>query len=465
MVKLKKTIGFIALTLLAVVLVAGCSSSSNNNNNNTAAAITSITVTPTSVTIVETNTQKFVANCTKSDGSVVDCGTVTGVTWSATGDLVATADKTIWQAKVGGASGQVKVTWTDGVHTVVGVANVIVAKVTRVLVTSDAVLPTVAVGSVITFTATCSTNEGPNFDCTSTSTWAATAGLAQDPTIKNKFTAVDIPGVTQSQVTATWTPNGLKGNILIGIANTEVIGISISPDVGGAIEGETIIFKATCEYVGNTRADCTHAKCTDPTNPSKCTTWSFHGSFVPVPPSDTFWGIEAGQSTAPGNVYKLITGGARLETHHFVNVRYYNADSTYVEAPADIHYRWFVGMLVTPVNPLKGTLYEGDTILYQVDCRYSDDWHYACDQIRKDGGKGYITWGFANHLAWAEPAILDPVTGTTYHNADFLAVGLPGPCGGQATVTAVYLDPVITYTLTPPYDQPIVNTDWRVGRE
>jgi len=169
----------------------------------TGPTLTSITISPTSPTILVGATQQFAATGNYSGGSTQDLTTT--VTWSSSGTIVATISNTAGTQGLasGVAPGTVTITATLG--SVAGTASLTVNPLpTLVSIALSPQSPLITLGAVQQFTATGTYSDGSTQNITSSVTW--TSGTLSVATISNSAGSQGLAtsvAVGSSTITAT----------------------------------------------------------------------------------------------------------------------------------------------------------------------------------------------------------------------------------------------------------------------
>ena len=218
--------------------------------------LTSISVTPTSSTIEEGQTQQFTATGSFDDGSTADLTST--ATWTSSNETVATIDAS--GLATGLAKGTTNITATqDGVTSNTAFLEVTAPPPPPTL-TSISVTPTsttIEEGQTQQFTATGSFDDGSTADLTSTATWASSNTAAA---------TVDASGLATGIAVGTTNITATQDGVTSNTASLEVTAppppptltsISVTPTSTTIEEGQTQQFTATGSFDDGSTADLT----------------------------------------------------------------------------------------------------------------------------------------------------------------------------------------------------------------
>jgi uncharacterized protein YjdB len=356
----------------------------------TAAILTSIAVTPATVSVAAGKTEQYKATGTYNNGTT---GNITdSVTWSSSATSIATVSST--GLATSAAPGSATITATSG--TISGSATL---TVTAAALTSIAVTPStasIAPGSTQQFTATGTYSNGTSQNLTTTASWTSSSTSVATIGIHTGLAT----GVAVGSATITATSGKITGSATLAVTPV-LTSISISPASPAVAAGTPQQFTATGNYSdGSTQ------------NLSSSATWSSsQTSVATIAAGGLASGVAVGTSTITAT-YGSITGSTALTVGQPV----------------------LVAIAVTPANPsfalgttlqlaATGTYSDGSTL----DLTATATWSSANSSVATVNGQGV-----ANGLAVGSAG----VTATS------------GPISGSANVT-VTTATLISIAVTP----------------
>jgi uncharacterized protein YjdB len=216
-----------------------------------AATLSSIAVTPASVSLIAGNTQQFTATGTYSDGSTVNL--TSAVTWSSSTTAVATINAA--GLATAASAGSTTITATDG--SVSGTASLSVTAPPPPTLSTIAVTPasaSIAAGSTQPFTATATYSDGSTSNITSTATWASSNNAVATVNASGVAT-----GVSAGSASISATLNGVTGSsaLTVTAVTKTVTSIAVTPANPSFAVGNTQQFTATATYGDASTADVT----------------------------------------------------------------------------------------------------------------------------------------------------------------------------------------------------------------
>ena len=184
------------LLMLTCTLAALVGCSNGGGTSTSPAALSSISVTPGSVTLALGTTKQFTANGTYSDGTTKD---ITGsVTWASSNLSIATVTSSGVCSPIGGGS----VTISAALSNISGASIVTVPTLTTVTINPSS--PSIVVGGTQQFTAHGSYSDGSQMDLTMQVTWSSSSpGVA----------TVSASGLANSLAVGTTTITGKIGGV------------------------------------------------------------------------------------------------------------------------------------------------------------------------------------------------------------------------------------------------------------
>ncbi|MBN3551538.1 Ig-like domain-containing protein [Vibrio neptunius] len=253
-------------------------SSNTVNVEVTDAVITSLDVTPASVSIAKGQTQTLIAMATYSDGSNVD--TSDSVTWASDQTTIApvTPDGMLMGNQVGSAD----VTATiDGIS-----SNRVSVEITNAVITSLDVTPTsvaIAKGQTKSLVAMATYSDGSYVDITDSVTW-----LPAEPNIAN----VTPQGLLSSHEVGSTSVSAVKdevtsNQVIVDVTSAIVTSIELTPNPAFVVKDLSRPLVATATYSDGSAS-----------NVSTSVTWtSIDTDVATVAPLGQLTGIEVGQTT------------------------------------------------------------------------------------------------------------------------------------------------------------------------
>jgi uncharacterized protein YjdB len=203
----------------------------------TAAVLTSILLSPSSVSIAKGTSQQFTATGTYSNGSTLVI--TTSVTWVTSEVSVATINNLGVAASV--ALGSTTVTATLG--TISGSTALSVTPAALISIAVTPALPTIPLGTPQQFTATGSYTDNSTQDITGTVQWASdTPAVA---TLSNAGMPGLASGVAQGTATITAGAGSFTGSTKLTVTAAALVSLAITPALTAIALGTTEQFAAT----------------------------------------------------------------------------------------------------------------------------------------------------------------------------------------------------------------------------
>ena len=220
----------------------------------TAPPLTSITVSPATVTISAGTTSQLKAQGTYSDLSTADL--TDSVTWSADTTTVASV------SNAAGTRGLVTAL-AKGTSNIVaslsGVTGTATVTVTAAPLVSIAVTPNplnLPLGLTLPLKAVATYGDKTTQDVTTSATW--TVGDNTIATVGNiGSTAGQVTGVKVGSTTVTATLSGISGSATVTVANAKLLSLVVAPATASVSAGKTQAFTATGKYDNSTSLDIT----------------------------------------------------------------------------------------------------------------------------------------------------------------------------------------------------------------
>jgi uncharacterized protein YjdB len=211
----------------------------------TAAVITSLSVTPGSVSIAKGTSQQFTAIGTYSDGSTQNL--TSAVKWTSSPTTVATVVPTSGLA-AGVGIGTATITATSG--SINASATLNVGQPTLVSLAITPANPSFALGTTQPFTATGTYSDGSTLDLTNSATWTTT-----DNTIATVNAQGLVTSVALGSTSVTATSGLISGSTTLTITPALLVSIAVTPAVPTIPLGTTQPFTATGTYTdGSTQS-------------------------------------------------------------------------------------------------------------------------------------------------------------------------------------------------------------------
>jgi len=197
-----------ALTVLvsAILMICGFSGCHGFFVNPT---LSSVTVTPTSSTLVKGTTLQFTATGNFSDGSTKTLGSSDGLIWTSTDTTIATIDQSSGIA-TGVATGSTTINAAAQGLTGSTTLNVVGGTVTKIDVTPPSPTISLALNGSFQFAAQATYSDGSTSDVTDTATWNSSNTTVA--TINNVGLAT---AVTTGQTQITATVNNVTSNAAV----------------------------------------------------------------------------------------------------------------------------------------------------------------------------------------------------------------------------------------------------------
>ena len=280
-----KAIAFLAIILGLSLLLGACGSSSSPNPTPPAVALVSISVGPSTMSIIAGNTQQFSATGTFSDGSTKVLTSTAN--WLSSNSSVATIN--VSGLAAGASAGTSIISATSG--SIVGstTLNVTIAPLLSIAVTGSAT--TVAPNSTVQFTATGTYADGSTRNITSSATWGASAGA----TITASGLATGVTPGTTSTITAMSAT--ISGTAILAVLNP-LVSITVKPTTAALAAGFTQAFTAIGTYADGSASAITST-----------VTWSSSGPAVAT--ASNSQGTQGlASALAPGSTLITATSGS-----------------------------------------------------------------------------------------------------------------------------------------------------------
>jgi uncharacterized repeat protein (TIGR02543 family) len=339
--------------------------------------VATVTVSPTSASILVGGTQQFTATTRDAGGNVL---TGRAVTWSSSNTAVATVN-TSTGLVTGVAAGSATITATSEGKS--GTATVTVGQVPVATVTVSPTSASILVGATQQFTAT-TKDAGGNVLTGRAVTWSSSnTGVAT----VNSSTGL-VTGVAAGSVTITATSEGKSGTATVTVSQVPVATVTVSPVSASILVGGTQQFTATTKDAGGNVLT------------GRTVTWSSSNTAVATVNSST--GLVTG--VAAGSVTITATSEGKSGTAT-VTV---SAPPALVRSPATMTFEAVQG----GSNPTSKTL------------------------SISNGGGGTLGWSVTDNVGWLS---LAPTSGTSTGETDSVtvSVNISGLAAGtyNATIT------------------------------
>lgn len=219
----------------------------------TDAALVGIDVEPPTATVASGISQAFTADCTYTDGSVVDC--TDSVSWSSEDNAIATVNNSDDPGlATGEAAGVVTIVAESGDVSGEATLTVTDAELDSIEVTFAS--PSVVAGLTVQATATCIFTDGSSSDCTTQVLWASSntlvASVANAPGSKGA-----VLGVTEGTAGISASLDGVTGSADITVSPEQLEAVQVTPANGTVVAGLTLQYVATCLFTDGSLSDCT----------------------------------------------------------------------------------------------------------------------------------------------------------------------------------------------------------------
>ncbi len=303
----------------------------------TAPPLTSITVSPATVTISAGTTSQFKAQGTYSDLSTADL--TDSVVWSAGTTTVASVSNA---AGTRGLVTALAVGTSSVVASLSGVTGTATVTVTAAPLVSIAVTPNplnLPLGLTLPLKAVATYGDKTTQDVTTSATW--TVGDNSIATVGNVgSTAGQVTGVKVGSTTVTATLSGISQSASVTVANPSLLSIVVAPATATVTAGSTQAFTATGKYDNSTTVDITTQ-----------VTWSSSNIAV----------AQASNAAASNGVVTSLTRGTATITAALQGVQ--GTAALTVTAPT------LVSITVTPAT---ATITVGDTQAFTVRAVYAN---------------------------------------------------------------------------------------------
>ena len=219
-----------------------------------AAAVASVSVSPSSATVIVGATQQYAALATYSDGST---GGVSGsVSWSSSSPSVASVNGAGLATGVGLGTSSIVATYGSGPGEVSGSGAITVATTPLTLI-AIAVTPTssrLALGTSEQLTATGKYSDGTNRDLTGSAVWTSAV-----PGVSTVSSSGEVKGVTVGTASITATVGGLSGNATVVVSAATLASVAISPSGVSLAVGASRQFTLTGSFTDGSTQDLTSA--------------------------------------------------------------------------------------------------------------------------------------------------------------------------------------------------------------
>jgi len=233
--------------LLFSVALASCSNvSSNHQSPAPAATLSTLQVTPASVSLAAHASQQFHATGLFSDGSTQDL--TSSVTWFSSDSSVATISTGGMATAV--TTGVTNVTAKSGTMQASATLAVNNAGVGLTSITLSPLVSTLAVHTTQQLTATGAYSDGSSRDLTSNVTWSSSSTAAATVDVNGLVT-----GVATGTASITATLNGITQSMTVTITAPTITSISITPEGFTVPIGISQQFVATAVYSDGSSQD------------------------------------------------------------------------------------------------------------------------------------------------------------------------------------------------------------------
>jgi uncharacterized protein YjdB len=218
-----------------------------------APTLTSITVSPVTVTISVGTTSQLKAQGTYSDLSTADL--TDSATWAGTATVASVSNA----AGTRGLVTALAVGTSKVVASLSGVTGTATVTVTAAPLVSIAVTPnplSLPIGLTLPLTATATYGDKTTQDVTTSATW--TVGDSSIATVANLGSAVgQVTGVKVGSTAVTATLSGISGSAKVTVASAKLLSLVVTPATASVSAGNTQAFTATGKYDDSTTLDLT----------------------------------------------------------------------------------------------------------------------------------------------------------------------------------------------------------------
>jgi Big-like domain-containing protein len=376
-----------------------------------AAALSSVTVSPPTPTIIAGATQQFTATATYADTTKMDV--TSQATW--TSGTPATATISTLGLATGVAAGTSTITATFGGMSGTSALTVSAATVVSISVTPNPGSTNVG-GANVPFTATALLSTNMNLDVTTTAAW--TSSVPATATI-GAATGIAVP-VAAGTTTITATFGGKSGTAALAVAGAMLTSVTITPPTPSVPAGTTQPFTATAHYSNNTTQDVTSAA-----------TWQSSATTVAtIAPTGVATGVIVGTSNITATFGGMTSNAAVL------TVTTGNLSS----------------IAITPVTPQ--TIAKGTSVTFIATGTYSDGSHADISAqvtwISTPTGVVAFTGAMATGLTVAQTTVTAALLGHTSPGTTVTVT--------NATLVSIAVTPTAPATLHLGATQPFVAT-------
>jgi trimeric autotransporter adhesin len=240
----RKLCGILAWSFSA--LLAGCNGASSSNQTPTPPSLSSIQVTPASVSVAAHGSQQFHATGLFSDGSTKDLTST--ATWSSTDSSVASI--VAGGMATGVAPGSVTVTAQSGGKQASAALSVNSASTNLTAITLAPLVSTLAVNTTLQLAATGTYSDGSSRDLTSTVSWSSSVASAATVDVNGL-----VSGVAAGTTSITATLASVTQSLTLTVTVPTITSISITPEGFTEPIGIQQQFVATAVYSDGSSQD------------------------------------------------------------------------------------------------------------------------------------------------------------------------------------------------------------------
>jgi uncharacterized protein YjdB len=243
---------FATLCMLILISCSGAPKTASNNpgggtnNPQNGVSLVSVVVTPPSISVSASATQKFTATGNYSDGSTKDLSAT--ATWKSSNAAVATIDATGMATGLTAGTSTITATATSMQGNATLTVNNASANLNTITITPQ--LTSVPISTTVQFSATGTYGDGSTRDLSSLVTWTSSSPTVATVDVNGLFTAL-AAGTT----TITATLNGVTQTFTVTITTPTITDIFVSPDGLTEPIGVSQQYTATADYSDGTSAD------------------------------------------------------------------------------------------------------------------------------------------------------------------------------------------------------------------
>jgi len=232
---------------LASLTAAACGGGGGSDSGGSSPSIDSLTMSPTSISLVKGETYNFSVTANYSDGTT---GSVTtSASWTVSDTSVATTSSDSPGQLT--ATGVGSVTLTASYNGKEATSSVTVTAATYESLSVSPGSPTLPQGKTLQFFAKATYPSGSTVDVSDQAAWSVSdTSIATIDASTGLVTAV-----AEGQVTVSATFSGLSSSATLTVSEPAVISVSVDPPSATSVQGQSQAFTATAVYSDGSTAD------------------------------------------------------------------------------------------------------------------------------------------------------------------------------------------------------------------